>query len=272
MYQTLFFACAALLVLAGCGRIDTTIDGSTVDEPTTKAYNCKSDSDTNSYGCYGSDKLFHSEKITEGIWSVYTKSNTSEVDNTPFYDRYQYGYDFLSDGSAEKQEKTDGYILYREWGVNDAGTGITVSEDGAFTYKAVFSGEDCFEVLNGSETLKLCHESYVDQTNPPNAMGYYGPNVRFGNRKSFDFEAVGEWRISGYGNNDADVFSVTLDENGTTSSGGEWGVSKDGKVIGIDGVRYLVYQYLDESSGKCIAAFEMSGYYISAMKWKLCKQ
>lgn len=266
---------ACVLLLAGCGKIDDNIqdqDNNTIVENKPSAYNCLSDTPTNSYGCYDTDVLFNGEKVTKGVWSVYTQSNTNRIDGQDFYDRYQYGFDFSGDGSAYKQEQTNGYIFYKIWGVNDTGKEITVSEDGAYAYQETFSGQNCFKVTNNGDTLKLCHESFVDQSFE-NAAGYYGPDVRFGNLKNYNFAADGNWTISGYGdNNSAAAVAVTLDANGSTSNGGEWGVSADGKVMEIDGVRYLVYQYLEPQAHQCIAVFELYGNTISSMQWKLCKQ
>jgi len=272
MIRTFAFTAVSLLLLSGCGKIDTstTQDNNTIEEPTTPAYNCKNTTPTNSYGCYDSTVLFHGETVTDGIWSIYTQSNTNRTDGVTFYDRYQYGFDFSGDGSASKQQKTDGYVYYREWGINDGGTALTLSEDGTYTYVAVFSGQNCFQVTNGGSTLKMCHESFVDQSQS-NAAGYYGTGVAFGNRADYDFTAVGSWSIAGYGDNTVPAATVVLDANGTTSNAQEWGVSADGKVMEIDGVRYLVYQYLDTPDNNCIATFELAGGVITPTTWKLCK-
>jgi len=263
---------SALVILGGCGRVKDTSDANTVEEPTVPAYNCYTSSPTNGYGeCYNATALFHSAKVTEGIWSLYSQSNTNRTDGTVFYDRYQHGYVFSSDGSAGKQNKTDGYTIYREWGIDDAGSVLTLSSDGSYTYKAVFSGQNCFLVTNNEDTYKMCHESYVDQSQS-NSAGYYGSNVQFGNLNDYNFYAVGTWSVAGYDNNTAGATTVTLDANGTTSNGGIWGISADGKVMEIDGVRYLAYQYLEPFSSRCIAVFEMAGGIATSLKWQLCKQ
>jgi hypothetical protein len=274
MFKIMFFILWALIILAGCRIDEQTQDNVTHDEPTLPAYNCTNDTPTNDYGCYSNDVLFHNEVVVDGIWSIYTQSNTNRTDGVIFYDRYQYGYEFEGNyGTAGKQEKTDGYTLDREWGVNDAGDEIAVgshsgSDEGSYTdTKEVFS-DDCLKVINNSVTLKMCHEDFVD-TSYANSTGYYGENVRFGNRTDYNFIAVGSWTISGYDATPA--VPVTLDANGITGSGGEWGVSADGKVIGIDGVRYLVYQYLDVPEDNCIAVFELSDGVTTSVKWKLCK-
>lgn len=264
---------AALVAISGCGRVEEGSDSNTVDEPTVPAYNCQATSPTNSYGdCYGeSVSIFNGEKVVEGIWSLYSQSNTNRTDGTVFYDRYQYGYELADDGSGGKQNKSDGYTLYREWGVDDEGTALTLSSDGSFTYQSSFVGQDCYAVSNNGDTLKMCHESYVDLSQSNNA-GYFGSGVKFGNLNNYNFDVVGSWSIAGYGDNSAGSTTVTLDVNGTTSNAGEWGVSADGKVMEIDGTRYLAYQYLEPLSSKCIAVFELSGGIVTSLKWQLCKQ
>ena len=283
MRRTSAFLFSCIVLFAGCGKVDETVtqDNNPIDDPSPPAYNCKGDTPSNNYGCYGNDVTFHDETIADGIWSVYTQSNTNRLDGRVFYDRYQYGFDFSGDGGAFKQQQTDGYTYFREWGVNDAGTAVAVSDEGTYTWTSSFS-EKCFEVshnmatTNDIETVKFCHEDFVDQSNE-NTMGYYGANVKFGNLENYNFTAVGTWTISGYGDNGASLSTVSLADNGTIASGtgGEWGVSRDGKVIGIDGVRYLVYQYLstsDDHQRGCIAVFELSGGEATSTTWKLCRQ
>lgn len=275
MYKTLvtMTAAAALLLLSGCGKIDEVQDGSTIDQPTPPAANCIGLSE-NAYGCYGSDSVFHATKIIDGVWSAYTQSNKQNVGNQLFYDRYRNGFEFRKDGSAFMREQTKDYIYFREWGVNDDGTVINLSDGESFTYKAVFANdENCFEVTDAdSNTIKLCHESYVD-SDTENGSGFFGSKVKFGNLTFYNIDAAGTWKIAPYdSSNTGKEKTVTLDANGTTSSGGEWGVSRDGKVMTIDGVGYLVYQYLKPSSDQCIAVFELGGGVITSTTWKLCKQ
>ena len=276
MSKTEILALLFTAMLAGCGRIeeDTTGDNVTYEEQTNPAYNCYSNTPINGYGdCYDSGVLFHGETVDEGAWSVYTQSDENRDDGTVFYDRYQYGFQFYGDGSAGKQQKTDGYTDYREWGINDEGSVLTLSDEGTYSYQAVFTNDSgCFEVSNSGKTIKMCHESFVDQSFGDETRGFYGANVAFGNRAGYNFIAEGSWTIGGYDTNTASPVTVNLDANGSTDSGGEWGVSKDGKVINIDGTRYLVYQYLDGSKSNCIAVFELSGLVTSSTKWELCKQ
>jgi hypothetical protein len=276
MIRISLLSVAVLVGVVGCGKIDQpSSDSSVVVEPTVPAYNCKYDTPTNSYGCYSSSVVFHNETVVKGLWSVYTQSNSNRTDGVVFYDRYLYGFDFFEDGSAGKQLQTDGYTYYREWGVNDEGSSITVSTDGTYAYKATFSSDQqCFEVANGGDTLKFCHESYENSGANLSPTGlYYGAAVRFGNRTDYNFLVPGNWSISGYGDNNAPEVALQLDENGTVASGGEWGVSGDGKLMEIDGVRYLVYQYLEPLSDQCIAVFELyGGGAVASDKWKLCKK
>lgn len=263
---------SAMVILGGCGRVKETSDDNTREETIVSANNCNSYSPTNGYGdCYGADVSLFKEKVVEGIWSLYSQSNTNRTDGTVFYDLYLYGYEFSSDGSGVKQVQTDGYYPYWFWGVDDEGKVLTVSSDGSFTYKSTFVGQDCYVVTTDSDTMKLCHESYVDMTNSNNA-GYYGSGVTFGNLHNYNIDVVGTWSIAGYDKNSAGTTTVTLDENGTTSNAGEWGVSADGKVMEIDGVRYLVYKYLEPSSSQCIAVFELSSGNATSLTWELCKQ
>jgi hypothetical protein len=279
MFKIMIFILWALVILAGCGRVDEeqTQDNATYDDPTFPVVNCTADTPTNDYGCYSNKVTFHNEVVVDGIWNIYTQSNENRTDGVVFYDRYQYGYEFEgNDGTAGKQEKTDGYTLYREWGVNDSGDRIFVgshssNDEGEYTYNGEIFSDGCLVVTNSGETLKMCHESFVDTTYA-NSTGYYGLNVRFGNRTGYDFTAAGTWSILGYGDNTDTKPDEVLYTNGSTGSEGVWGVSKDGKVIGINGVRYLVYQYLDGSEDNCIAVFELSGGEVTSIKWKLCKQ
>lgn len=273
MVKTIAGTSLILLLLAGCGRVEEVQDGSTIDQPSTPAANCIGLSE-NAYGCYGSDTVFHGTKVVEGTWSVYTQSNVENVGNDIFYDRYQRGYDFREDGSAFMREQTGDYNYFREWGANDEGTKLTLSDGKSYTYKAVFANDsNCFEVTREDKsTVKLCNESSVEYDGE-NVAGYYGSKVTFGNLTHYYIDAAGTWKIAPYdSSNGGEESTVTLDTNGTTSGGGMWGVSLDGKVMSIDGISYLVYQYLSPSSDQCIAVFELSGGAITSTTWKFCKQ
>jgi len=277
MIRTVLIFIAMLLLIAGCGKsTQTTTDASTVISTPPPAYNCYSDTPVNGYGdCYGGSVYFvKAPYVTDGIWSVYTQSNTNRTDGTVFYDRYQYGFDFFSDGSAGKQQQTDGYNLFREWGINDAGTSLTLSVEGTYTYSSTFYNDpQCFQVANNGQQLRLCHESFVVQ-DFNNSAGYYGPDVTFGNRTNYNFLVAGTWSFAGYGDNTTPSVDILFNPDGNSfesPSGnalGEWGVSLDGKVIGFDNKRYLVYQYIEP---QCIAVFELSSDVATSTKWKLCK-
>ncbi len=272
MFKTIAATGLMLIVMAGCGRVEEVQDSSTIDQPSTPAANCIGLSE-NTYGCYGSDMVFHGLKIVEGVWSVYTQSNVENIGNNIFYDRYQRGYEFRDNGSVIIREQGDSSV--REWGVNDDGTLLKLSNGKNYTYKAVFSNDsDCLEVTREDKsTVKLCHEAFVDYAGE-NEAGYYGANVTFGNLTHYYIDAAGTWKIAPYdSSNSGDESTVTLDANGTTSNGGEWGVSLDGKVMTVDGVSYLTYQFLSPSSDQCIAVFELRAYGgITSTTWKLCKQ
>ena len=275
MIRTFVLGIAVLAVLAGCRTIDQTSDNNTIVEPTPTTFNCKYDTATNSYGCYSSSVVFHNETVVDGLWSVYAQSNTNRTDNQVFYDRYLNGYDFYSDGSGGKQQQTDGYNVARDWGVNDSGSELTVSNDGTFTYSATFlSDTKCFEVTNNGDKLKLCHETYQNSgaTASADAGYYYGTDVKFGNRTDYNYLVPGTWSLSGYGDNTASEALMTLDANGTIQGGGMWAVSGDGKLMDINGTRYLVYQYLEPTAAQCIAVFEMAYGTASSTKWTLCKE
>lgn len=274
MIRAFILSIAIVGLFAGCGRVDDAVqDGSTIDQPSVPAANCIG-LNVNSYGCYGEESVFNGKKIVQGVWSVYTQSNVENIGNVIFYDRYKRGLDFRSDGSVFMREKTDDFQYFLEWGVNDDGTKLTLSDGTTYTYQAVFSNDaDCFKVLRSDGlAVKLCTESFVAYDGK-NSSGYYGSNVTFGNLTHYYFNAVGSWRIAPYDStNSASATTVTLDANGSTSTGGEWGVSADGKVMGIDGIRYLVYQFLKSPEDNCIAVFELSGGQITQTTWKLCKQ
>lgn len=260
-----------LLMMAGCGRIEEVEDGVTIDQNVPPAANCVNLNE-NSYGCYGSDKVFFGKRIVEGIWSVYTQSNLQNIGNETFYDRYQHGYDFREDGSAFQRQQSETYIYFREWGVDDAGTNLALSDGNTYVYGSVFANDsNCLQVQQNGETVKLCQEFFVNQSNE-NSAGYFGSDVKFGNLTNYNFVATGVWTIGPYDDsNTGGETTVTLNEDGSTSGEGEWGVSADGKVMSIDGTGYLVYQYLKGSQSNCIAVFELSGGIITTTTWKLCR-
>lgn len=270
--RTFLLALSVVLLLSGC-RTEEVEDGATIDQDAVPAANCVSLSE-NAYGCYGSDSVFNGKTVVDGVWSLYTQSNVENVGNNTFFDRYKRGYTFRDDGSVFMREQTADFIYFREWGIDDDGVKITLSDGATYTYKAVFANDsDCFQVTQEDGTdAKLCSEVFVD-SDGENGSGFFGANVTFGNLTHYYFDAVGTWTISPYdSSNTGATLTVTLQADGTTTDSGEWGVSEDGKVMTIDGVSYLTYQYLDSSGSDCIATFELSGGVITSTTWKLCRQ
>ena len=285
--HTLITASAVLFaLLSGCGQVDDsqTQDNDTIDVPTTPANNCPAGSySENEFGCYGDTVLFPNatgETVAEGVWSIYSQSNTDRIDNVVFYDRYQYGYRLFADGFGFQQNKSDNYNSYWEWGVASSGNPLTVGNYDGLTHQYSASEEfqgqpNCYKVTDDGKTLKFCHETLQNESATMGSTGlYYGATVKFGNLLNYNFTVVGTWTISGYDANTAPATTVYFSENGTisTGSGGEWGVSADGKVIEIAGVRYLVFQYLDDADVNCIATLELAGGTATSTLWKMCKQ
>jgi hypothetical protein len=277
---TLFFAGAFLLAVTGCGPVDDVTDeSSTYEQVFPPAENDTGDNgvaigESGESWFVGADVLFANEKVVEDVWSVYRQGNAENIEDTVvFYDLYERGYDFRSDGQTFVRQKTKTFSGSAQWGVNDAGTELFLDDpyNYVYVYESVFSNdENCFKVVENSRTVRFCKESFVDQTNE-NADGFYGSGVTFGNRTNYNFDAVGAWEISPY-EADGPVDTVTLNADGSTSGGGEWGVSRDGKVMTIDGTSYLVYRYLRPKEDKCIAVYELAGDIITPSVWKLCKQ
>lgn len=274
MFAKLVMPFFIVLMIAGCGRIEREVeDGTTIDQNLPPAANCVG-TEENAYGCYGAETVLYGKKIVDGVWSVYEQSNVENINNVIFYDRYKRGYDFRENGTVFTREYTSDFSIPFEWGVDADGTTLKISDGKSYVYQSVFASDsNCFEVLRGNLATKFCNESLVDMTNE-NDMGYYGSDVAFGNLTDFNFKGVGIWKLGPYDeSNDANETTVTLYEDGNTSNDGQWGVSADGKVMGIDGVRYLVYQYLKPLSDQCIAVFELNEYgYNTSVTWKLCKQ
>ncbi|WP_416768721.1 hypothetical protein ACM66T_01935 [Sulfurimonas sp. ST-25] len=285
--HTLIMAAAVFFVLlSGCGPVEDvqTQDNNTIDLPTTPANNCPAGSySENAFGCYGDSVLFPSatgETVAEDVWSIYSQSNTDRTDGIVFYDRYQYGYSFQADGFGFQQNRSDGYSSYWEWGVAATGNPLSVGNYDGVTHQYTSTGQgyqgqpNCYEVTDNGQTLKLCHETLQNQDANVSTSGYYyGPTVKFGNLLNYNFVVVGTWTISGYSGNTAPSETLYFSENGTISigSGGEWGVSADGKIMEIAGVRYLVFQYLEGTDANCIATIELSGGTATSTLWKMCK-
>ncbi|WP_345985898.1 hypothetical protein WCX49_01915 [Sulfurimonas sp. HSL-1656] len=287
LHSAIIATAALLAVLSGCGQVEDTQtqDNNTIDLPTTPANNCPAGSySENDFGCYDSSALFPSatgETVVEDMWSVYSQSNTNRTDGVVFYDRYQFGYQFSALGYAFQQNASDDYTYYGEWGVASSGNPLNVGNYNGILHQYTATGQgfqgqpNCYEVTDDGTTLKLCHETLQNEGATLGSTGYYyGATVKFGNLLNYNFTVVGTWTISGYDANPAPEMTVYFSDNGTisTGSGGEWGVSADGKVIEIAGVRYLVFQYLDDPDVNCIATLELAGGTATSTLWKMCKQ
>ncbi len=256
------YSISFILLLAffwGCGPVEE-IDSGTVEyenedyEPNQN--NICYDNYENAAGCFGTKQYFGDEEVTEGIWSVYSKSNNY----LEYYDKYQYSYQFFSDGSLKQRVDTKNYYYSQTdvWGINTDGSVLTVHPTTGFTITASRSGS-CYTVTSSSDTYRMCNEPFISGASQ-NDSGYYGSNLSFGNNVQYgDYTVVGTWTI--------DSVEIELDENGSTSNGGEWGLSQDAKVITIDGISYLVNKYPDDG---CIDTYEMNGDYATNPA-KLCK-
>jgi hypothetical protein len=256
-----FLTLSLLLVITGCGKIEEesasgTIEYENENYAPNQTNTCYDDY-ANSAGCFGSKQYFGDEEITNGIWSVYTKSNNY----LEYYDKYQISYQFMSDGSIKQRSGSRFYYYnYTDvWGVNDDGSALNLHPTTSYTISASRTG-GCYTVTSGENTYRMCNEPLISDA-AQNSAGYYGADVSFGNNDVYgNYTASGSWRI--------DDRSVTLDANGSTSTGGEWGLSQDAKMISIDGISYLINTYPDNN---CIETYEMSGDYPTEPR-TLCKE
>lgn len=269
-YKTLTVFFLTAWVVTGCGLIETdAVNDDNVDDTLKPiATNC-ADNVENAYGCYGDTKTFGvgALKITGGVWSIYSMSTLPVGTQSEYFDTYEYGYRFSGDGTVFKRSDTATYSESLKWGVNQSGDRLTVSRDGTYVYEGRFgNNKNCFKVSNKEvgESIKMCNEDSID-TSHQNSAGYYGDSVAFGNYTHGSYQAVGTWEIAG-----ANPVVVTLDSNGTTSNGGEWGVSEDGKRIEIDSIKYLVHKY--PKSQECLEVFELVGDIITPQIWKMCRK
>lgn len=253
MYSQFIFSALILALLSGCGAIEETEQG--IEDVVDDNYNpnqnntCYSNFE-NSAGCFGDDQYFGDNLVAEGYWSVYGKSNN----NILYYDTYRYGYQFDNDGSVRARRLGQEYIYSSTslWGVNKDGTKLTIEPDETFSNPKRITDTDCYEVTSSvsSQKLKICHENPID-TALQNGSGYYGGALKFGNYDYADSGSItveGNWSIGGT--------VVTLKADGSTSLGGSWGLSRDGKLITVNAQTYLVYQYPGDD---CITTFLMDG-------------
>jgi len=265
--KSLILIFLTLFLMTGCGLTkeeDVNNDDNTNETLKPIATNCVDDVE-NAYGCYGPVKTFGVGALTiaDGVWSIYTMSTLPVSTQSRYFDIFKYGYEFLDNGTVFKYDATGTNLL--SWGVSPTGDAVTISGEGTYTYIGRFNDNNCFEVSNEQidESIKMCQEYEVDQSHQ-NSAGFYGENVEFGNYTHGDYLAVGEWQIIG-----DQATTVTLDKNGTTSNGGEWGVSEFGKRIIVDDTSYLIYKY--PKSESCLETFELLGESITSQTWKFCK-
>ncbi len=269
MLKSLGLIFLTLFLMNGCGLTkdqDVNNDDKINEDLQPIATNC-ADNVENAYGCYGPTKTFGVGALTiiNGGWSIYAMSTLPVSTQSRYFDVYKYGYEFLDDGIVYKYDATGITVL--TWGVSSKGDAITISEEGTYKYVGRFNDVSCFEVSNEliDESIKMCNEGSVDLSHKNDAGYYFGQDVTFGNYTHGDYIVVGDWQVI----SDQITETVTLDSNGTTSNGAEWGVRKDGKSIMIDDKSYLVYKY--PRSESCIDTFELSGNIITASQIKLCK-
>ena len=271
--KIVIFALIAILGITGCGLTKDEDSASANDDQvkdnfTPNGTNCV-DNIENAFGCYGATKTLANRKVIEGVWSVYTVSTMPVANQSIYYDTYKLGYQFLSDGTAFKHDATATYSKILTWGVDPTGKEITISNDGTYKIDTQFFNDlNCFKATNSQigEDIKICNESVLS-TGTQNSAGYYGNTVRYGNYSHGNILAVGTWSITKTGQ--INSVKVTLDSNGTTSNGAQWGISPDGKRITIDDKSYLAYKYPE--SLECITSFELSGDIILPQTWELCK-
>jgi len=253
------------MMISGCGDLDEDNKQST-DTQTNSALQPNVQNSTvkekiNAIGSIGDDTKFgDNEKITEGVWSLYVNRNEqSELD----YDIYLGGYKFFVDGTLESREDALTPLFRQKrqnWGVNSAGTTITMTTGYKYTYSGQFDNERSCYVVSGlasGETGKLCHETDNNQEKETNALGYYGNDVTYGTYKRSNILIEGNWEF--YKISKSVVATEPTSKHRFKSDGfvdGEeklmWGVSEDGKVLLIGDDSYLIYKYLDNSCFRTI--------------------
>ncbi|MEA2110838.1 MAG: hypothetical protein U9P71_02195 [Campylobacterota bacterium] len=250
------------IMFSGCEQIDETTDSQTNESFVPNEANTCDQSDENTLGCFGDDMRFGDNSLlTEGTWSIYAKRD----DNINYYDTYLYSYEFSNQGYVAFIDKVQESVM--EWGINRDGTKITINPDGVITYKSIFTSDECYEISHSaySETLKMCPDALVDTTNE-NEFGYYSKSIKFGNYQYGDYTAVGTWTVSNYGTSTT-VDIHTLNSDGSTVDGGNWGINKNGKILLVNSSSYLISKYL---SNDCLLCFDLQGSMLDPLQ--LCKQ
>ncbi|RUM64963.1 MAG: hypothetical protein DSZ03_03485 [Sulfurimonas sp.] len=253
-----------LLLFSGCEPIEEESDTTINTDFKPNAVNTCNLNDESTLGCFGADLEFgDNETLVEGTWSLYAKRDR----NLMYYNTYLFGYQFSGNGFAQPLNKKQEYYTLA-WGIDRDGTKITVEHEGTLTYVGIFGSDtSCYKVKHsafGNEELKLCHDQ--DITGETNNLGIYSANVKFGNYTYGNYPVVGTWNISEYGVKDAKISTHILDANGTVRAGGEWGLSRDGKVLHINDSAYLVNEYLDNN---CLVCLNINGNLMTPLK--LCK-
>lgn len=240
-----------LLIFNGCGKIEDTTAGSIEYENTNydpAQNNTCFDNYANSAGCFGTNQYFGDERVDNGVWSLYGKSDNYKQ----YYDKYILGYQLESDGTVRQRKDTQAYYFsaVMAWGVNNDGSELSIDPVNSFTIISKLTGS-CYKVKASDEnTYRMCNEDTIDENTASNSSGYYGSDLKFGNNTYGNYTVIGTWSIDGV--------TVELAEDGTTSTGGEWGLSSDAKRLSVDGVDYLVYRYPDDNN---LEVFVMQGDY-----------
>lgn len=237
-----------LSFFSGCGKIEDDEGAGTTetsyDNYTPAANNQCSSDQQNSAGCFGNEPYFAENRVDEGFWSLYKKSDS----NKNYYNTYYKSYKFLSDGSVKKRFESEGYyrIDGTLWGVNDDADTINIDNGDSLSLTGRrYSGTDCYDVTHSGATYKICAEVAIS-TSLQNSSGYYGDSIYFGNYNFGNYSVEGNWTIAGV--------EIALNSDGSTSNGGEWGVSEDAKVITIDAISYIVNRYPDND---CIDTYTL---------------
>ncbi len=255
--QLFLLSTAFLLLFSGCGQIEddivTEISQSNYTPPSNNQ--CSTDN-ANSQGCFGNEPFFGDNQVDTGYWALYKESNNYD----DYFDMYYKSYQFSSTGAIIVRSEEEGNFKYTSnlWGINSAADTISMDTGESLKLNGVKYGGDCYQVTYQTGTYKMCHEDEIVPSSQ-NSAGYYGEDLKFGNYVQGDYEAVGSWEIEGV--------LISLDSNGSTSSGGEWGLSLDAKLFTIDTVQYLVDKYPGSS---CIDTYIIVNNYKTSPK-KLCK-
>ncbi len=246
--QLFLLTTAFILLFSGCGQIeDDIVTEVSYDNYTPPSNNQCSPDNANSQGCFGNEPFFGDNQVDSGYWVLYKESNNYD----DYYDMYFKSYQFTSKGAVVIRNEDEGNYKYTSnlWGVNSDADTIAMDSGEALKYDGTKYGGDCYKITYENATYKMCHEDAIEGSQK-NSAGYYGDEVKFGNYIQGDYEVAGTWSIDGV--------SFSLDSNGSTSTGGKWGVSLDAKSITIDAMTYLVDKYPGES---CIDTYIIENNY-----------